>query len=157
MPALPSGQHIAVDPAPLNKLLLEADSPFNAHHIMAIEQVDDLFGWLDVLTLKPAGQLAPGESARSQPAPAGAPSDLLAVPAGVRLTYWQALADMHKWSKADRAAMTAFVDERVRPWLADELAFVRERQRVLPAQPTLAGALAAMWLHGCHWLQDDSL
>lgn len=63
MPSLPSGLEIAVDPAPLQKLLLDYALPFNAHHVMMLRGIDDLFHWLDVLVLKPVDRLTADERA----------------------------------------------------------------------------------------------
>jgi hypothetical protein len=154
MPALPSGQHIAVDPAPLTKLLVECNSPFNAHHLMALEQLDDLFRWIDVLNVRPAESLSDARRAHAKEIP-GAPPGHLGVPIGVRLADWRQAAI--EWSEADRAAMAAFVDERVRPWLVEDLDTVRRCQEALLASPsTPAGMLAAMWKAGCHPLQDEA-
>jgi hypothetical protein len=86
MPTLPSGLEVAVDPAPLRKLLLDFDSPFNAHHVMALQGVDDLLRWLDVLILKPAEALTLDECVNSQSAPGGAPRGFRAVPTRVSQT-----------------------------------------------------------------------
>lgn len=71
MPALPSGQHIALDPAPLNNLLCDATSPLNAHNVMAIQQADDLMLWFDVLVLKPADVLTADERVAARPVAGG--------------------------------------------------------------------------------------
>jgi hypothetical protein len=153
MPALPSGRHIAVDPAPLKQLLLDCASPFNAHHLMALERIDDLFRWLDVLMLKPAESLTADECAQAQPAPVGAPPGMRAVPTGVRLAYWCTIAT--EWSDDDRAAFAMFIDDRIRPAMERAIAHVRERQQALLKTPTLAGAFACMWRDGVHPLQDE--
>ena len=49
-----AGKRIAVDPAPLRELLSDPASPFNAHKIMAIRSVEDLFPWLSLIELVPA-------------------------------------------------------------------------------------------------------
>jgi hypothetical protein len=152
MPTLSSGLEVAVDPAPLVKLLLDFASPFNAHHIMALHTADDLFRWFDVLILKPAGSRSADERASARPAPDGAPSGLLGVPAGVRLADWRSVATA--WSDDDRSAFAVFIDERIRPAMAGPMANVRERQEALLEAPTLAGAFAGMWREGIHPLQD---
>lgn len=152
MPALPSGLHVAVDPAPLRPLLLDADSPFIAHHLMAIERVEDLYRWLDVLTLKPANSLTADERGRAQPAPEGAPPGMLTVPTGVRLADWRTIAS--EWGDEDLAAFATFVEERIRPAMLAQMEGVRARQDALRKSPTLAGAFAAMWRDGVHPLQD---
>ena len=155
MPTLPSGLEIAVDPAPLRKLLLEFASPFNAHHLMMLQGVDDLFRWLDVLLIKPPDQLSGDERASAQPAPDTAPAGWLAVPAGVSLADWQSIAD--GWSADDRAAFVTWVDERIRPAMARIMANdVRERQDALLKSPTLGGAFARTWVAGVHPLQCDA-
>jgi hypothetical protein len=154
MPKLPSGLEVAVDPAPLRQLLTEFASPFNAHHLMALQTVDDLFRWLDVLILKPDEALAADDRREAQTVPAGMPPGKLAVPAGVRLADWRAIADA--WSDGDRAAFVAFVDERIRPAMERVLANdVRTRQDALLSAPTLGGAFACMWRDGVHPLQND--
>jgi len=153
MPTLPSGLEIAVDPAPLRNLLLDFASPFNAHHLMAIQGVDDLFRWLDVLILRPAESLSAEARASALPPPEGAPAGLLAVPAGARLADWRTIAT--EWRDDDRAAFSAFIDERIRPAMAGPMANVRERQQALLKTPTLAGAFASMWRDGIHPLQDE--
>jgi hypothetical protein len=153
MPTLPSGLEVAVDPAPLRKLLLDFASPFNAHHLMALQCTDDLFRWLDVLILKPADALTADECANSQPAPDGAPTSFRAIPAGARLSDWRSVAPA--WSDDDRAAFADFIDARIRPAMVRALANVRERQETLLKTPTVAGAFACMWRDGIHPLQDD--
>lgn len=153
MPALPSGRHVAVDPAPLRKLLLDAGSPFNAHHLMAIREVEDLYRWLDVLILKPEAALTPDERERMQPAAEGAPPGMACVPTGTGLADWQAVAS--NWSEDDRAAFSSFVDERIRPAMLAQMKSVRARQEALCKDPSLAGAFALMWRDGVHPLQDE--
>ena len=153
MPTLPSGLEIAVDPAPLRQLLTDFASPFNAHHLMALQTVDDLFRWLDVLTLKPSGFLTADARANARPAPDGAPPGIVAVPTGVRLADWRTIAD--QWSDDDHASFVAFVDERIRPSMRRVLANVRTRQDALLKAPTLGGAFASMWRDGVHPLQDE--
>lgn len=133
MPRLPSGREIAADPAPLRELLKGAASGFNAHHIMAIDSAEDLLGWLEILAL-------------DAPEPH----------TGQRLKDWREVADEQAWDAADRAAMQAFVDERVLPAMEDALVTVREGQDLLLKSGTPAGALAAMWKHGVHPLQAES-
>ncbi|MBS0327433.1 MAG: hypothetical protein JSS46_12955 [Proteobacteria bacterium] len=153
MPTLPSGLELAVDPAPLRELLTDFASPFSAHHLMALQSVDDLLRWLDVLILRPAETLSADERAKACPVPEGAPAGMLAVPAGVRLTDWRAIAS--EWSDEDRAAFAAFVDERIRPAMAGPMANVRERQEAIVKSPTLGGAFACMWRDGVHPLQES--
>jgi hypothetical protein len=154
MPVLPSGRDVAVDPAPLRNLLTDAASAFNAHHVMGLQAVDDLFRWLDVLMLVRADSVTADELARAQPAPDGAPVGLVAVPAGARLADWHAVAC--NWSDADRTAFATFVAERIRPAMQRVLDNdVRPVQAALVKTPTLAGAFAAMWKDGVHPLQDE--
>ena len=151
MPALPSGQHVAVDPAPLNKLLLESNSPFNAHHVMAIEQADDLLRWFDVLLLKRADALTVEERSGARAVP-GAPADLVGVVVG-RLSDYGTIAS--EWSAADRAVFESFFAERIEPAMQRQMVAVRDTQEALRKSPTLAGAFAAMWRGGVHPLQVD--
>ena len=120
---------------------------------MALHGLDDLFRWFDVLILKPAESLSSDERASARPTPDGAPSGLLAVPAGVRLADWQTVAT--QWSVEDRAAFSAFIDERIRPAMTGPMTNVRQRQETLLKAPTLAGAFAGMWRDGIHPLQDE--
>lgn len=154
MPTLPSGLEVAVDPAPLRKLLLDYASPFNAHHVMALQGVDDLFRWFDVLILRPCESLSPDERATARPAPDGMPSALLTVPAGFRLADWRTSATA--WSAEDRAAFAVFIEERIRPVMAGPMANVRERQETLLKSATFAGAFACMWRDRIHPLQDEA-
>lgn len=120
---------------------------------MAIERIDDVLRWLDLLTLKPLDALAADERGKAQPVP-GAPQGLLGIPMGVRLADWRTVAV--EWSDEDRAAMEVFIDERVRPAMIEELQLVHQCQEALRASPaTPAGMLAAMWAAGCHPLQDE--
>ena|SRR5689334_13452194 len=153
MPALPSGRHVAVDPAPLRKLLVDAASPFNAHHLMALQSVDDLFRWLDLLTLAPTGSLTDAERAAAQPAPEGAPPGYLAVPTGARVADWRMTAA--QWSATDRTAFADFVEDRVQPAIAGVMDDMPAKQAALLRTPTLAGALATMWREGVHPLQKE--
>ena len=121
---------------------------------MALQGVDDLLRWLDVLILKPADSLSTEERSNASPAPDGAPPGLLAVPAGVRLADWRTFATA--WSAEDRAAFSAFIDERIRPAMSASMASVRERQETLLKMPTLAGAFALMWRDGVHPLQEEA-
>ena len=153
MPTLPSGLAVAVDPAPLRKLLLDFDSPFNAHHLMALQSVDDLLRWLEVLILKPADSLTAAEGANSQPARDGAPTGIRAVPVGVRLADWRSVAST--WTDDDRAAFAAFIEETILPAMAGPMANARMRQEALLKTPTFAGAFACMWRDGAHPLQKQ--
>jgi hypothetical protein len=151
---LPSGRHIAVDPAPLRDLLSDPTIPFNAHKIMAIRCVDDLFPWLSLIEFVPAAQ---GATAR-EPAAAGAgtslPPGLVPRPTGRRLSDWR--AEAQAWTETDRTAMAQFVAERVRPHYAATLAGVHRSQEAMLANASgLAGDLARMWRNGCHPLQDE--
>ena len=139
MPALPSGKHVAVDPAPLRKLLLDAASPSDAHHLMALKRVDDLFRWLDLLVLKPADSLTSDERARAYDAPAGAPEGLSALPTGIPLADGRAFAQSEGWSEADCAAFGAFIDDRIRPVMLRSFAHAQQIQKELCKSPTLAG------------------
>lgn len=153
MPQLPSGRHVAVDPEPLTTLTRGVASPYNAHHLMAIEELGDLFRWLDILVLAPTKTWKPAERERARAVP-GAPAGFVGVPTSFRLADWRSCAG--GWSEEDRAAMLAFIDERVRPWLHDDMELVRRCQKALRESPqTPAGMLAAMWEAGCHPLQDD--
>jgi hypothetical protein len=117
---------------------------------MSLARPDDLLRWLDLLLLKPADALTVDERASAQPVP-GAPAELAGVPAGVprgRLTDWRvAAAD---WSDADHAAMTEWIDTKIRSAMRESWDRVPELQQVLPRTPTLAGAFAAMWREGVH-------
>jgi len=135
MPQLPSGTHVAADPAPLRALLKGAGSGFNAHHIMMIESADDLLGWLDMLVLDPDD---PASSA----------------PVG-RIADWERYADAHGWSEADRLAMREFIRFKVLPSMVPVMDTVREGQAALLASREPAGALARMWKFGCHPLQVE--
>lgn len=128
MPAFPSGQHIAVDTAPLDTLIDQADAPSSAQLLAAIQHVDDLFGWLELITLVPA-EGATAEQRANAKTVDGAPKDLVALPTGVRVSDWPAFAAARGWSDADYLAMVKFVNERVRPWLADDFEFLRKRQQ----------------------------
>ena len=131
---LPSGTHVAADPAPLRELLKDADSGFNAHHIMALESADDLLAWLDMLVLDP------DDAASSMPVG--------------RLADWERYADSHHWNDEDRAEMQAFI-VRVLPSMARIMdTNVRDAQEALLKSPTVAGALARCYRDGCHPLQE---
>lgn len=73
MPQLPSGQYVAVDPKPLHELLKRAGSPSNAHYLMRIEQMDDPYRRLDVLTPVPAESLRPDQQAHARRVDAAPP------------------------------------------------------------------------------------
>jgi len=135
MPQLPSGTHIAADPAPLRELLKGAASAFNAHHIMALESADDLLAWLDMLVLDPDD---PASSA----------------PVG-RLADWERYADAHGWDEADRLGMREFVQFKVLPSMARVMDTVRDGQAALLKSATVAGALARCWRAGVHPLQTE--
>jgi len=154
MPMLPSGRHVAIDPEPLRNLLRDAANPSNAHRIMAIQSIDDLFSWLELLELVPIADAEPEQRDGAPPPNGGTPAGLLPRPTGRRLADWRVVA--HDWTKADREAMATFIDERVRPHYASTLATVREQQDALLASPaSLAGMFARMWQLGCHPLQDE--
>lgn len=154
MPRLPSGQHVAVDPTPLRELLKRTDSPSSAHHLMSIEQVDDLYRWLDVLTLVPADSLRADQQAGARRVDA-APAGLLGLPIG-RLSDWEAIA--RDWSDADRHAFRTFIDERIRPAASDGMwRPVQACRQALLKSRSMAGAFAHMWRLGIHPLQDTGL
>lgn len=133
MPHLPSGRHVAVDPAPLRRLhKTRPASPFNAHHIMSLARPDNLFCWLDLLLLKPADATV-DERAQARPLP-GAPGGLVGAPAG-RLANWDVVAS--DWSDADCAATAAWIDKRVPPAMVRPMANVGRIQETLRKSPTL--------------------
>lgn len=141
MPQLPSGRQVAVDPTPLGELLQGANSPFHAHHIMAIGQVDDLYRWLDILAVCAEGDL-PSVLRVGARKVDDAPAVFVSTPIG-RLAGWDALAG--EWSEADREAFRAFIDERVRPAASDGMwRSVVECREKLVRTPSMAGALAVM-------------
>ena len=74
-----------------------------------------------------------------------------------RVGDWRTLAV--DWTD-DRAAFVAFIDERIRPGMLQQMAKARAVQARLRKSPTLSGAFAAMWREGIHPLQteaDDSV
>jgi len=151
---LPSGRHVAVDPEPLTRLTLGVNKARNAHHLMAIREVEDLYRWVALLTLVAVDSLGSDQRDTAKDIP-GAPDGFVGLPTGIRLADWRSVAD--EWSGEDVAAMAVFVDERVRPWIAEEMDVVRRCQEALRASPTtLPGMMAAMWEAGCHPVQDES-
>lgn len=135
MPQLPSGIHVAADPAPLRELLLEQRSGFRAHDLMALDRVESLLAWLDMLVLDPDD---PASSA----------------PVG-RLADWERYAHVRQWSEADRLAMREFIRFKVMPALASTMKAVREGQAALLRDDGTAGVLARMWRAGVHPLQAE--
>lgn len=154
MPQLPSGRQVAVTFAPLTELLKAADSPFNSHKIMAIEQARDLWPYLSVLFLVPEADAADAPAAAFRDDALPRPPGLMPVDSGFRLSDWDALTQ--DWSGDDRAAMREFLETRAACLFDEGLELVRTTQRALLAAPgTMAGAFAIMWQQGCHPLQDD--
>jgi hypothetical protein len=154
MPMLPSGRHVAVDPAPLRELLSDPANAFNAHRIMAIRSVDDLFPWLSLIELVPAAKGAPANASAVAGVSASLPPGLVPRPTGRRLSDWR--AEARAWTESDRTAMAQFIDERIRPHYAATLAGVhRSQEAMLASTHSLAGDLARMWQNGAHPLQDE--
>jgi hypothetical protein len=155
MPMLPSGRKVALDPAPLVKMLDDPDSPFHVHHILEIKEWEDLARYLDIVFLEPAPPGAPDDAAaRLAPGSHPAPVGMVAVPSGHRL---DALEQAWRgWPEKDCAAMREYIEERAKPHFSALLEEVRKRQEYLmESAPPMTRALAHMHRRGIHPLQTE--
>jgi hypothetical protein len=113
MPMLPSGRHIAINLVPLDDLFVNITEPGNVERILAIETVDGIYPYTEVMFLQPperAGEpvTAPELRVGSQTPPEG----MVLVPSGLRLSDWNVLTT--SWSEADKASFQEFLATRAR-------------------------------------------
>lgn len=53
MPQLPSGRHVAIQATPLNEMIKHASDPGIVHKIMAIDSMDKVLQYFEILYLVP--------------------------------------------------------------------------------------------------------
>ena len=153
MPQLPSGRHIALDPAPLDKLIRQAENGALVHQLMAIKSAEDAFSHIGVSYFR---QRALGSDEPDMaPDSARQPDDLEPYPSGFNLVTIQ--HELARWSTEDRVAFLAFLREsRVATFLESLLRAIKSVQAdLLDAPSTLPGLLATWWQLGIHPLQEE--
>jgi hypothetical protein len=157
MPQLPSGRHIAIDPAPLVQLTKDRDTPQLVHQLMAISGLASLFDWLDLhffVTKEEALDKAKALDLTESSLPA--PEGLVGVATGYRLSDWQTLAA--GWTDADRVAFAGWLEsDRAKHQFDQWLQHIRKLQKQMLSDDAvpLTRLLATMYEQGVHPLQND--
>ena len=152
MPQLPSGRHIALDPSPLQQVIEDAYEGLAAHELMAIDRLEKLFAYIDVLYFRP-GQLDTDlQLANFSIVP---PDGLEPYASGFNVVSIQ--REVESWREEDKKAFVRFLNsQRVNEFLVSLMEAVNERKSQLTDNPqTLQGMLALWWKLGIHPLQQD--
>lgn len=152
MPQLPSGRHFAIDTAPLQKILDDAQTAGGVHHLMNIDSIPKLFQHIEVLYFRPIGETPTDWTYCDDSIPR--PTGFEPYPSGFNLETIR--SEYATWDAADQAAFVAFLnEERVSRYFEHSLSVIREHQeRLLQVPSSLPGLLATWWKLGCHPLQE---
>lgn len=152
MPQLPSGRHLAIDPAPLVQQTEDRNKPQFVHHFMAVKDVASLAHWLDLHYFMSEEEARDNVKAvdltyGSLVAPAG----LVSMGTGYWLADWRTLAV--SWTDDDRAAMADWlgsdrVKEQFNYWL--KLAERLQQKMLSENAVPLIRTLATMYEQGVH-------
>lgn len=91
MPQLPSGSQLAISPSLLDDLARAGQRTDNIHKIMGSTSISDLYPYVEVLGLTPCADAGETEQ-RLHPSSNRLPPEQTFVPAGYRLSEWEANA-----------------------------------------------------------------
>lgn len=154
MPMLPSGRHIAVQPARLFELIRDTTGPENDGRLFAINTVEDVKRYLDVIELVP---IVADDEALTDAAPGSMPlpPGMRAQSTGYSLAECDALSA--HWTGADREAFAAFLQEaRVNTLLGQWLAVAQEAQQRMSREPDFVSTVLSAWrAAGVHPDQEE--
>lgn len=154
MPMLPSGRHVAFRLLPLNDLLADAVNILKVHKVLAIQSVEDLYPYVEIIWLIPEGEATATEIEtsfldRSLPRPPG----LVPVLSGFQLGQFGEFSK--DWDQADKASFWEFIHGRAQPVFEEGLAKTREIQDILRTQAEGYTKLMVMWWDaGVHPAQE---
>jgi hypothetical protein len=154
MPMLPSGRHVGLQDVSLEALIDQSvDGPF-VHKLMAIESIEQLAPYVDVVYFRPRedGALTAHKVADRNHMP---PAGLVQVPSGFTLATIR--DELAAWSEADQAAFMDFLQsERCRKYLDLLLARVTVvKQAILEHGNFEQQVMAHWWQEGVHPLQTE--
>lgn len=150
MPQLPSGLHIAVDAAPLRKLIDETKEGIKVARLLAIEKIPHLFPYIDVIFFREVSEPASAEYYRDTPPPSLEP-----YPSGYTLSTISPLVET--WSEADRSAFFTFIGEAIEDYLTECLEYIQQLKEKMASQPyNLANLQALWWKLDCHPFQEEA-
>ena len=152
MPQLPSGRHAGIDPAPLFRLLKDAESGRFVHRLMAITDDSALFPYLEVIELLPAAE---NDGVSFSALSADRPCEFIKRCTGVmadKIDKFQGL-----WAPEDIEAMKQFLDEpravQTRRMLFEKALKVQEH--IKTSGSYIARIQALWWLEGVHPAQEE--
>ena len=152
MPKLPSGLSVALNASRITKLIVDSRQALDVHHLMAIESLEDIFPYVDVLFLR--------EKTGTVPDPTYAvdsnliPSELEPYPSGYNILTIRELFET--WPEGDASAFVEFLkEERISNHFSTILSEINEAKQDLLSQHSTAGLLAKWWVNDCHPLQGD--
>lgn len=147
MPQLPSGRHIAIQANGFDALYDEAFNGTQAHKLMQIKTIEDLYPYIDVLDFEQ-------DERHAEP---GLPAGLKPVPSGHTLATVNQANDWH--DEHDKAAFWFYISsERAQSLLEAILDDVKQRQQDLMKEgPYLGRLLALFWHVGAHPLQEQGI
>ncbi len=153
MPQLPSGKHIAIQANRIDEMYDEAFNGTQAHKLMQIEDIEDLYPYVDVIYFEGDSDYVNAED--------GAPGSI-AMPDGLRpvnsgFTLATILQDIANWCEEDRKYFSDHLrSERVVGLLNSILGDVKQKQVMLLEEgPELGRLLAMYWRAGVHPLQEE--
>ncbi len=155
MPQLPSGRHIGLDPAPLAKMVSDAEAGKFVLDLMAIKHPEDALRRIGVLYFRPKVESDRGMSlSELSNLP---PEDLEPYPSGFNVVTIK--SEFDQWSPEDQSAFIEFLRaDRTSRFMDSVLAAIRKAQDRLVDNPsTLPGLLATWWNLGIHPLQEERM
>lgn len=152
MPQLPSGQHIGLDPSPLQSIVNNAYDGIQAHELMAIETMDQLFKHINILFYRANDNGNDGYSLSELSIKA--PDGFIAYESGYNLVTIKGVFD--QWGQKDQCAFLEFLNEsRTNSFFEAIFESIVKYQKGLTDNPsTLQGLLAMWWKLGVHPLQE---
>jgi hypothetical protein len=151
MPQLPSGKHIAIQATGFDALYDEAFNGTQAHKLMQIQTIADLYPYVEVIYFVHDIKAEHGKNATG---PQAFPAGLRPAPGGYSLVAIQ--HEFNHWSRQDRKAFQAYLEsDRIRSFFAELLEDVKQKQeKLLKEGPELGRFLALCWKTGAHPLQE---
>ncbi len=143
MPQLPSGRHVAIVATPLNKLYLEIFSCYSVHKFMAVETVEDIKQFIEIIELIPVNA-GDGDDIEHSDDSLPLPENLTQFHTNIMLANAQAL--IGAWTEEDQHAFWEYTKSpRAVNYFEVALKNVKDRQELVIAQyPALLGLLAGL-------------
>lgn len=155
MPMLPSGRHIGLKRISLDRMIEDAVQGHSVHKLMAIESIEQLFTYIDVMyfKLQENGAATPHQLADTRYVQ---PSDQVEVRSGFTLTTIR--EELGSWPEADQVAFFAFLDsEHCQRYLNNQLTSVHSvKQAILTKGDAVPRLVASWWIAGVHPLQSEN-